>query len=92
VRRGAWLALTTILSHFPELEVKLDLLGCGYDVDLSCDEMEALWTQTRGASESLSSWVPSLVTRSPPEDAGEEYLAPVSLMAASPLSFLFFMS
>jgi hypothetical protein len=43
VRWGARLALTAILSHFPELEVKLDLLGSAYNADLSCNEMEALW-------------------------------------------------
>jgi hypothetical protein len=47
--------LTTTLSHFPELEVQLDLLGSGYNSDLASDEMEALW-----ASESLSSRVPQL--------------------------------
>jgi hypothetical protein len=72
VRWGARLALTAILSHFPELEVKLDLLGSGYNADLSCDEMEALWPRTRRASESLSSHVPPSAARTPPEDAEEE--------------------
>jgi hypothetical protein len=55
---GGGLALAAVLSHFPELEVELDLLGSSYNANLSCDEMETLWTQTHGASESLSSRVP----------------------------------
>jgi hypothetical protein len=41
---GVWLALTAILSHFSKLEVELDLLGSCYNIDLSCDNMETLWT------------------------------------------------
>jgi hypothetical protein len=44
VHWGARLALTTILSHFLEVELELELLGSGYNVDMSKDEMEALWT------------------------------------------------
>jgi hypothetical protein len=40
VHLGAWLALTIVLSHFPELELELDLLGSGYNADLTKDEME----------------------------------------------------
>jgi hypothetical protein len=43
---GGGLVLTAVLSHFPELEVELDLLGSGYNADMLCDEMETLWTQT----------------------------------------------
>jgi hypothetical protein len=70
-RGGVWLALIVVLSHFPELEVKLDLLGSGYNADLSCDEMQTLWTRTDWALESLSSWVPPSGTCSPPNDARE---------------------
>jgi hypothetical protein len=69
---GVRLVLTAVLSHFLELEVELDLLGFGYNADLSCDEMETLWTWTHRASESLSPWVPPSAARSPPDDAGEE--------------------
>jgi hypothetical protein len=34
--------MTTVLSHFPKLEVELDLLGSGYNTDLMCDEMEVV--------------------------------------------------
>jgi hypothetical protein len=37
----AWLVLTTALSHFPERESELELLGSGYNTDLTKDEMEA---------------------------------------------------
>jgi hypothetical protein len=46
VQWGAQLTLTSILLQFPELEVELDLLGSGYNADLSCNEMENLWTRT----------------------------------------------
>jgi hypothetical protein len=47
---GGWLVMTIVLLHFPELEVELELLGSGYNADLSCDEMETLWTRTCLAS------------------------------------------
>jgi hypothetical protein len=37
---GARLALTAILSHIPELELELELLGSGYNANLMTDEME----------------------------------------------------
>jgi hypothetical protein len=39
----AWLALIAVLSHFPELELELELLRFGYNADLMKDEMEDLW-------------------------------------------------
>jgi hypothetical protein len=39
---GGRLALTAVLSHFPELEHELELLGSGYNANLMKDEMEAL--------------------------------------------------
>jgi hypothetical protein len=68
----AWLALTTVLSHFPKLELTLELVGSGYNADLIKDEMEDLWIQTQRASESLTSGVPLLVSCSPPNSVGEE--------------------
>jgi hypothetical protein len=58
VRWGGRLVLTTVLLHFLELEVELDLLGSGYNANRLCDEMETLWTRTCRASKSLSSRVP----------------------------------
>jgi hypothetical protein len=42
VQWGAWLALTTVLSHFLKLEVELDLLVSKYNTNLMSDEMEVL--------------------------------------------------
>jgi hypothetical protein len=72
VHWGARLALTAVLPHFPLLEPEFELLGSGYNVNLMKDEMEAFWTQTRRASESLPSRVPLLATRSPPNADGDE--------------------
>jgi hypothetical protein len=72
VHYWACLVLTTILSHFPELDIKLELLGSEYNANLTKDEMEVFWTRTHRASESLSSRVHPWVARSPPDGAGEE--------------------
>jgi hypothetical protein len=72
VQSGARRALTAFLSHFPELEVELDLLGSGYNANLMSDEMEILWTRTHRASESLLSRVPPLAAHSPPDGVREE--------------------
>jgi hypothetical protein len=62
----------TVLSHFPKLELKLELLGSGYNADLTKDEMEAFWTRTHRALESLSPRAPLSVARGPPNNVGEE--------------------
>jgi hypothetical protein len=69
---GPRLALTVTLSHFPKLEVELDLLGSSYNANRSSDEIETLWAWTYWASESLSLCVPPLVTRSPPDSVREK--------------------
>jgi hypothetical protein len=51
--RGAPLALTILLSHFP----KLEMLGSRY-MDPMEGQLEAFWTRTCQASGSLSSWFP----------------------------------
>jgi hypothetical protein len=53
VQWGVQLELTAILSNFPELEPELELLGSWYNADLMLGQLEAFWTQTRLASESL---------------------------------------
>jgi hypothetical protein len=68
---GARLSLTTVLSHFPELESELGLLGFRYNASLTDGEMEILWTRTRRVSETISSRVFLSATRSPREDAKE---------------------
>jgi hypothetical protein len=42
--RGGGLALTAVLSHFPELEIKLELFGFGHNVDQTEGQLDALWT------------------------------------------------
>jgi hypothetical protein len=41
VHWGAQLALTVVLSHFPELEPELLLLGSGYNADLTVGQLDA---------------------------------------------------
>jgi hypothetical protein len=60
--------LITVLTHFPELE----LFESRYNADLPVGQLETFWTQTCQASESLSSWIPPSVARSPPDGVGEE--------------------
>jgi hypothetical protein len=72
VHWGAWLALTAVLSPFPELKLKLELLGSRYNTNLTKDEMEVVWIETHRASESLMSRVPLSVARGPTDCAGEE--------------------
>jgi hypothetical protein len=61
VHWGARLALTTALSHFPELKPDLELLGPGHNANVMEGQLDALCTWTRRASESLLSRVPSSV-------------------------------
>jgi hypothetical protein len=51
---GTRSALVSILSHFPELKSMLDLTE---------DQVDALWSWVRIASDSLASHVPPSVTR-----------------------------
>jgi hypothetical protein len=46
VHCGAWLALTAVLSHFPDLELEFKLLGSRYNANPTKDEMDVFWTQT----------------------------------------------
>jgi hypothetical protein len=60
------------LSHFPELETKLELLGFRRNANLIEGQLDALWTETHRASESLALSIPSSVARDSPDDTGEE--------------------
>jgi hypothetical protein len=71
VRWGSRSMLVAAVLHFPELKPELELLGSGHDADLTEDEVDALWTRVRVASDSLASYVPSLVSCSPPDCEGE---------------------
>jgi hypothetical protein len=70
VRWGTRSALVVALLHFPELEAKLELLGSRHNVDLTEDQVDTLWTQTRLASDSLTSYVLPSAARSSPDGAG----------------------
>jgi prophage DNA circulation protein len=59
VRWRARSALVTVLSHFPELETEVELLGSGRGTDLSDDQSDALLLQVSVASDSLASLVSS---------------------------------
>jgi hypothetical protein len=71
VHWGAWQEMTTVLLLFPELELELELLGSGYNADLTNNEMEVFWTRTYQASESLLLRVPPSVAHNPPDDTRE---------------------
>jgi hypothetical protein len=64
--------LAAALSHFLELETELELLGSRCNADLNEDQVDALWTQARHASESLTSSIPPSVVRGSPYGVGEE--------------------
>jgi hypothetical protein len=55
--------LTVALSYFPELETELELLWSKCNTDLTEGQLDAIWTQTHEASESLTSSIPLLVAR-----------------------------
>jgi hypothetical protein len=42
VRWGSHSALVATVSHFPELDTDLEVLGSGHSVGLTMDEMDAL--------------------------------------------------
>jgi hypothetical protein len=63
--------LVTAVSHFLELKSELVLLGSRRNADLTEVEADALWTQVHTASNSLASYVPSLVAHGTPDGAVE---------------------
>jgi hypothetical protein len=68
---GARLALIIALSHFPEVEPKLELHGPGHNADLIESQLDAHWARTRRASNSLLSSVLSSDSRNSPDDSGK---------------------
>jgi hypothetical protein len=59
------------MPQFLELKSELVLLGSGCNVDLTEDQADTLCTRVRATSDSLASYVPPSVTRSPPDGIGE---------------------
>jgi hypothetical protein len=41
---GGQLALIPSLSHFPDLEIELELPGSRHNMDLTKGQLDALWT------------------------------------------------
>jgi hypothetical protein len=68
VQWGTRSALVVVLSHFPELEPELELLGSGRDADLSNNWADALWPLVSAAPYSLASLVPSSLAHDPLDD------------------------
>jgi hypothetical protein len=71
VRWGTRSVLATALLHFPELEVELELLGSWRNVDMIGGLVDALWSQTCQASESLVAFIPLSIAHGPSDDMGE---------------------
>jgi prophage DNA circulation protein len=61
VRWGTGSVLATTLCHFLQLETELELLGCRHKADLMKDQVDALWTKTHRALESLVSCIISMI-------------------------------
>jgi hypothetical protein len=57
--------LVAALSHFPELEPELELLGFRRDADLSDGQADALWPLVSVASDSLALLIPSSLAHDP---------------------------
>jgi hypothetical protein len=68
VRWGTRSALVVALSHFPELEPELLLLGSKREADLSDDWVDALWPLVSASSNSPASLVPSSLAHDPSDD------------------------
>jgi hypothetical protein len=71
VRWGTRSTLVAALSHFPELEVELVLLGSGCNVVLMKDHVDALWNLAHPASDVLVSYILPSVSYSPLDGAEE---------------------
>jgi hypothetical protein len=71
VRWGSRSALAITVSHFPKLDINLEVLGSRRSARLTQDEVDALWSRVCIAVNSLASHVPSSIAHNPPDSAGE---------------------
>jgi hypothetical protein len=71
VHWGIQSALVAALLCFPDVKSELELLGSRRNVDLTDDQVDALWPLVSAASDSLVSLVPSSIAHDPPNDARE---------------------
>jgi hypothetical protein len=53
------------------LDTELEVPGSGRSVGLAEDEVDALWTRVRAASNSLALNVPHSIAHNPPDGTGE---------------------
>ena len=56
------------LSHFPELDAELGLLGSGRSAETSEAELERLWDLTGPAADALAANVSASMARGSPDD------------------------
>jgi hypothetical protein len=70
VRWGTRSTLVAALSHFPELETELELLGSTCNAVLMEDRVDALWILACLTSDSLALYVLPSVPNSPPDGIG----------------------
>jgi hypothetical protein len=63
--------MVAAVSHFPELDVDLEVLRSRRNAGLTEGEVDALWSRVHTTTDSLASHVPSSVARSPPDSEGE---------------------
>jgi hypothetical protein len=59
------------VAHFPELDANLEVLESGHNAGLIENEVDALYSRVRVATDSLVSHVPPSVAHSPLDSAGE---------------------
>jgi hypothetical protein len=71
VHWGSRSMLVAAISHFPELDVDLKVLGSSRSVGLTEDEVDALWSLVRTAVDLLTSHVPSSVAHNPHDGVGK---------------------
>jgi hypothetical protein len=60
--------LVFAVSHFSELDADLEVLVSERSVGMTEDEVDALWSRLRAASDSLASQDPSSVACNPPDN------------------------
>jgi hypothetical protein len=59
------------MSHFPELDADLEVLGFRRSTGLIEDEVDVVWSWVRAVADSLVLHVPSSMACNPPDSAGE---------------------
>jgi hypothetical protein len=71
VRWGSCSTLVATVSHFPELDTDLEVLGSRHDAGLIEDDVNALCSWVCATADSLASHIPSSVAHNPLDSTGE---------------------